>query len=301
MINNNGLKIRMLLFYIWAPYLLTHFIGCTAPATPVRRSAVVPAARIPPKVGRALKPGKVKITAGMNPASLIVNTLDQEFQEPVEGDAGLYIPETQIEGAIRIGVVKYFEIGGHGFYADYDWTESTFTGVLPIPEEMDPDIYGGGPDFQINLTPDHHYIDMSFSLDFTSASIPQAIFVCPDCTNDENITMSEALARYKFYSYERKRFTLWNFSTHFVGKTKYINPYFIFSFQNAMTNIGFDPRYGSENESTLDNNEQIGIWAIGGEVAVDIGRFNITLYHPFDQDYVDSSFGISTQIGVELP
>lgn len=301
MINKNSLKIRILLFYIWVPYFLIHLISCAAPATPVRRSAVVPAPRIPPKVGRALKPGKVKIMGGMNPAALDVNTLELALLGAEEWDAGLFIPETQIEGAVRIGVVKYFEIGGHGFYADYDWTEPSIAGVLPIPEEMDPHIYGGGPDFQINLTPDHRYIDLNFSMDFTFTSIPQATFICPDCTNDENISMEEALARYVFYSYERKRFTLWNFSTHFVGKVKYINPYFILSIQNAITNIGFDPRYGAENESTLDNNELIGVWAIGGEVAAGISRFNITIYHPFDQDYTESSFGVSTQIGVELP
>jgi hypothetical protein len=297
-LKNTHIVISGVIFYWWLTFFLS---SCGAPLTPVRRSAVILAPHTPVTAGRALKGGEIKITAGMNPVAIdFENNNGAPFldAEPDIGDAGVFMPTTQISAQLLGGISDFFELGGVFLYGDYDWTKPSSIGVLPIPSDRDADVYAFGPAMRTNFTPTNRYVDIGLSFELLFASIPQATYICETCNSTWGSNSGSEY--YSFYSFERKTINHWDISFHLAGKLKIFSPYLSLGFQNTVTNIGFDPRSGSQDESTLDNDETIAILNIGGELDLNPFYWDISLYFPTGHEQFDFSMGITTNIGIKF-
>lgn len=295
------INVFVLLITIFYIYLTLVFSSCGAPLTPVRRSAVILAPHAPITQGRALKKKEIKLSAGMNPVSLdFENNNGVAFfeAEPDVGDAGVFMPQNQISAQVLAGLSNYFELGGAFLYGDYDWSKPSSIGVLPIPSEKNADVYAWGPAMRINFSPANKYVDVGLSYELLFASIPQATYVCNTCNNQWG--SGSGSEYYTFYDFEKKTMNHWDISFHLAGKLKIFSPYFSLGIQNTVTNIGFDPRYGSQNESTLDNDETIAIINIGGELDLRPFYWDISFYFPTGHEQFDYSIGITTAIGLKF-
>jgi len=282
-------------------YFILGFSACGAPATPVRRSAVILAPHTPITAGKALKKKEIKITGGLNPLTLdFENNNGGPFYnaEPDVGDAGVFMPNTQIDLEILGGVSDYFELGGAYLFGDYAWSSPSSIGVLEIPPGHNRDVYAFGPAMRLNLSPNNQYIDVGLSLELLFASIPQATYVCSTCKN--GWVSGQGAELYTFYKFERENMNHWDLSFHISGKHKIFSPYFSLGIQNTVTNIGFDQRYGSQDDDTLKNNEIIGLINLGSELELKPFYWDISLYYPFDHEQFDFSIGIATTIGIKF-
>lgn len=301
------LALGLFRFMINPKYLICLFIvveiSC-APATYIRRTVVVPTPRPPLFLGKPLDRGKLGISLGINP--LIISIDDREFpldipSQPKAGDAGMFIPTMMLEGGFRFAPLSRIEFGVHVYYGNYHWADPSCAGVLPISEHGNADVYGITQGFQFNIFPSTSDFNLGISSDISINSIPQATFICPECKKyycsgrDDcpYISQEQALEMYEFRSFTREIKYLMNFSLIFGRKIKIVYPFFVLSIQNAITNVGFDPRYYAESESTIKSTKIVGIVDTGVEIL--LKKFSVIpmVYYPINNGYADFSPGFS--------
>ncbi|MBN1947499.1 MAG: hypothetical protein JW797_17645 [Bradymonadales bacterium] len=274
---------------------LLSLLWACAPTTPIRRTAIVPAAQLPARVGAPLERGEIRIAAEANPLARIEPELDLIA---LPGDPGLLIPFTQLGLNLYGAPLEWLELGMQARYAHYDWMTVNVVGVLPFPESEDLWMYGFGArlNFRIADSP----VSFSALLEYNLANIHQARFIWTGESQSPSQT-NDPYAGYTFDGIESEHFGLPAF---FVQGTVRLHPmldaYLVGGVEQNVTNIGFDPDLSSRYESTLEG-YAVGIVGLGLEFCWKYAFANLSFFLPIESEEMlvfGPSFAL--QIGASL-
>ncbi|MCC7382961.1 MAG: hypothetical protein IT384_14075 [Deltaproteobacteria bacterium] len=171
---------------------LSTFILLTAacaPATPIRRSALVPASAPPARLGVPLSAGQTQLTGDVGPIrdpypiSIAPFSPAPTFDfTPRVGDPGLLVPTVTLGASAYHAVSRHLELGGQIRYAHYSWSEPTAIGVLPIPEGQGAFVLYGGPGLRLNVPIADLPLTFSSLLELNLAHLSEAHFFCAPCS-----------------------------------------------------------------------------------------------------------------------
>lgn len=265
-----------------------------APETVIRRSAAIPGASLPARVGGATERGEVRISGHVNAVRSDRIQLDALF--PSEGDPGVFIPDVELGGSLTFGLPGGFEIGGQVLYASGSWQSPNTVGVLRFPRGLDQDVLLGGLGFRWNLPLRHPELRLAILTEFNFTNIRQAVFVKDADTGE-----------YGFDHADEDFFVLPNAALQAGWEispdgTWSVTPYVLIGGQRSVTNIGFDNRVSSLDDSTL---EGFGVFyfGLGAELRYDAFAFGASFYYPVDSvaliDFGPSfAFSVSGIFGV---
>jgi hypothetical protein len=103
--------------------------GACAPNTVTRRSAYVPTPAPAMFSGKPVAAGRGEVSLAANP---VIIGVFKNFA-PAIGDAGLYVPNTQYEFALRYGLGGWLDLGVAFQWAPWFSKEPSAVGVPPLP------------------------------------------------------------------------------------------------------------------------------------------------------------------------
>lgn len=138
-----------------------------APNTPYRNAAMVPAVRPMTWDGRTAEAGTIRVEG----TGSFGDVSRDPF--PTVHQSALHVPNTMVDGVAMIAPVDGVELGFHGSYAHYAWTEASAQGTPPIPSR--PAIYGLGPQARFSFPVDKgRHVFFGFGLGAQLYSLPYA-------------------------------------------------------------------------------------------------------------------------------
>lgn len=214
-------------------------LACEPPATTYRRSALTPSSL--GVIGTTpVKRGQVQVGGS-------ISAIDVSPKLPVEGDAALHVAEVNAVGHLRAAVGDHIAVGGQIQGAHLAWSETSADGTPPLREDL---AWGIGPNISFHLGwPEH--LSLGGSLALTWMNVPWASWEilggdpCESCKGDPK-------PHYELRESGRDSHWLYRAS---LGPNFQINESLgVFagvSFQNSLTNIGFDNTLRSG--STISN------------------------------------------------
>jgi hypothetical protein len=264
--------------------------GC-APQTVTRRSAFVPTPAPPDFTGATVPQGKGEISASANP--LYIGIATRLF--PQVGDAGLYVPHTQYQLAIRFGLAQWFDVGILAQWAPWASKDVSAVGVPPLPSEGH--LFAVGVAFRAgaHLGGATRPIRLGASLELLGRSVPYSIWQCPSCRNDYSFQP----ALYELKDQGRESFVDYTFAVAASWDLGAVSPFVSLSIASTIRNVGFDATLSLK--STLEPGAPMVIGTAGLEAR--LGRFRLRgfLFVPFNRDGVDySPVGVGLSAGFLL-
>lgn len=274
--------------------------GC-APHTPIRRSALIPNAYVPSRIGRPLDKGELRVTFEVNTLRLGGPTwgVDGKILVANVGDPGLLIPRLNIGASLYLGVVAGLEIGGQFRYASYNWASANVAGVLPFPYFAKRDIFMGGPGFRYNVRLPYR-MSLSFLTELNVGGIPQSTFICKSGqTCDSGYYIPDGSdtttpdGKYVFEKMRTSQFFLPAFFMQFTWAAwrDFVHVYAFVGAERNVKNIGFDPNAANKDNSTLTG-FWIGMIGAGVELKYRWVFANIIFAAPLETERA-INFGVS--------
>ena len=270
-----------------------------APLTPVRRTALIPAAALPARVGAPLPCGAGRLIAEVSAVDYGQDVYDFEYLA-VEGDPGVYVPNLHLGLVGYLGIGGLFELGGRFSYTRADWAEPNAVGVLPFPGRDDVSLLMGGLGGRLNLgfgAKDGVSGAVSILAEVNWASVPQAVYVCQICTVEYSGNAVYVLDRL-----ENESFILPNIGVQVgVKPVEWVFVSTIIGTEASVTNTGFDA-IENVDQSTLES-FWLGYWGFGVELNVEPVVAGIHFYFPFggeqeiDFGVIRSTFQLGVQFG----
>ena len=244
----------------------TLFFAC-APATPIRRSALVPINAPPVRVGAPLLDGYTQLSAEIG-ASTDATTLYGVIRGAQPGDVGLYIPALSV-GASVYHAFGAVELGAHLRYSSLSWSHPSSVGVLPIPAEASAFSLNGGLGLRFNVRAVEGRVTFSPLLELNVVNITEAQYFCASCREGQNVSDSA-------YRYEGQVSTL--------------------SLQMGFGNVGFDNDLNTRGFGSV-HATLVGLPMAG--VALDVGglAFASTLSFPLQEGRSPEGLGLSVSLG----
>ncbi|MCA9518470.1 MAG: hypothetical protein KC635_26225, partial [Myxococcales bacterium] len=244
-----------------------------APETVIRRSAAIPGASLPARVGGETHRGEVRISGHVN--AVRGDQVELEALFPEEGDPGVFIPDFELGGSLYFGLPRGFEIGAQVLYASGEWQTPNTVGVLRFPRGLNQDVLLGGVGFRWNLPLRHPELRLSILTELNFSNIREAVFVRDGDTGE-----------YGFDHAEEELFFLPNAAIQAGWEispdgTWSLTPYLVIGGQRSVTNVGFDNNLASLDDSTL---EGFGVFyfGLGAEMRYDMFAFGASFYYPVD-------------------
>ncbi len=234
-------------------------VACGPPESRFRRSALIPSALASTNIA-PVDDGQVEVSAS-------VSFSDTKATHPGLGDPGLHVAEANAVGQLRVGVHKNVSVGWQVQGAHRAWSNLSSHGTPPLRDDY---VYGTGPNLSLHLG-DPQWLSFSLAGALTWMSVPWAIWEIRDNPNARCFDCDER-PNYRFVSKGRDRFVIYRVS---MGPHMRLNDHFaIFSgvsFQNTMTNIGFDNE--ERAGSTLDNDHHYHVLFMGMTARQKTGLF----------------------------
>ncbi|MCA9519801.1 MAG: hypothetical protein KC609_02460 [Myxococcales bacterium] len=283
--------------------------GC-APHTPIRRTALIPNAYIPSRIGRPLDQGELRATFEVNTLRLggPTSSVDGRILVASVGDPGLLIPRLNIGASLYLGVFGGLEIGGQFRYASYNWAQANTVGVLPFPYFAKRDIFMGGAGLRYNLRLPLR-MSLSFLTELNVAGIPQSTFVCKSgqvCDSGYYIPDGSDTTtpdgKYVFEKMHTSKFFLPAFFLQFTWAAwrDHIHVYAFFGAERNVKNIGFDPNAANKDNSTLTG-FWIGMIGAGVELKYKWVFAGINIAVPLETERaIDFGVSMAFQIGASV-
>ena len=295
----NSALFRIVICFLLALAALT---AACAPLTPVRRTALIPAAALPGRVGAPLPCGAGRLVAEVGAVDFGADAYDLTWDYhlfPEEGDPGVHIPNLHLGLVGYYGIGGLFEIGGRFSYTRDKWSEPNATGVLPFPSNEDVSLWLAGIGGRFNFgfgPPDGLHGAVSILTELNWTSVPQAVYICEACTEGGSGDIVYVLDRL-----EDETFILPNLAVQAgMSPAEWVFVSTILGTQTSVTNTGFD-RIENVDQSTLES-YWLGYWGIGGEFLVKPVVAGVHMYVPFGgEDWID--FGpirMTFQLGVQF-
>ncbi|MFN3202804.1 MAG: hypothetical protein ACE366_30710 [Bradymonadia bacterium] len=231
--------------------LTLYQIGCSAPATAIRRTLVAPAPAAPSQLGAPLKPGEVRLQGGIATES----QQDMVFPEGAEeGDPGTLTPTFQMQGSLAVGVTDYLEIAGRTTYGTYESARANVAGVQDIPAADRAGVARLGGSMRLHLTPKRGAVNISLGLGMDLSTVQQGVFLCDDCPNTSDLALASSEdPRYRLVDKQVSRVLLQDAHLQLGG---WVNDWlYIFGYggvQSALLNVGFESDRTTLHDDTLD-------------------------------------------------
>lgn len=271
--------------------------GC-APTTPIRRTALVPAATAPSRLGPPLKAKEIRLAGQLNPVRLLFDT-EPIALDSAENDPGLLIPVTQVGALAYVGLARFLEIGGQVHFAPRRWARKNVPGVLGL-SKSDASVLMAGFGARASYKPTNTALTLSASTEFNWVRIVQAVYVC---TIDPCVDTAGVGDRglYALDRIDRRAFLLPGLFFHLGGD---VGKYFhVAGFVGAEANVknnGLDPDTDADDSSTLS---KYVVWVSGMAVEgrIDPMFFNASLVTPIVfEDATYSGPSVVLQTGVSF-
>jgi len=219
-------------------------LNACAPETVIRRSAFIPGASSPDRVGGELFDGEVRLAGHINAirANSDSVVLDDLFTLP--GDPGVFIPNFQLGGSAYFGLGNGFELGGQFSFASLSWASRNTPGVLDFPAGKEENLLMGGVGARYNFQIEHPAIRLAVLGELNFVDVPQAVFVLESGT-------------YNFERMDHDSFALPNLALQLGWEAAlegmdYVEPYVMLGVQRSVTNVGFDDQIANLDDSTLE-------------------------------------------------
>jgi len=296
-LSSNPSLVRMLLLGLLLLLAAQSSSGC-AVSPQVKRAAQTLTPSPPSTAGSPVEKGRVRLYGGMGPA------LSDVYESPVSslGDAGLYVPQYQFLGGLRVGLHRNLELGLKGVYATYDSTEPSTVGVPPLgPNEQD--VVGAGPTLALNFPLGQSgRVFAGAIVEALWTSIPYSIWQCRTCT--EPLPYRDHIELYSLVEEGRENYLMWN---NALQLGLYLDPAPVTVFggvgmHSTVRNIGFDEH--QDYSSTLEKGSPVGLFFLGIEIAP-VERLNVQLqgYLPVGQDLDEGQVfgpGFTFNVGLTL-
>ncbi len=268
----------------------TLFFAC-APATPIRRSALVPINAPPVRVGAPLLDGYTQLSAEIG-ASTDATTLYGVIRGAQPGDVGLYIPALSV-GASVYHAFGAVELGAHLRYSSLSWSHPSSVGVLPIPAEASAFSLNGGLGLRFNVRAVEGRVTFSPLLELNVVNITEAQYFCASCREGQNVSDSA-------YRYEGQVSTLSLLpklgAICDVRIAEVVHLYGGLSLQMGFGNVGFDNDLNTRGFGSV-HATLVGLPMAG--VALDVGglAFASTLSFPLQEGRSPEGLGLSVSLG----
>jgi hypothetical protein len=264
-----------------------------APATPIRRTALVNAPSLPARTGLPLRAGELRVAGELNPLR-VYDAYADALIVPDVGAPGLYVPNIQLGLSLYGAPTEGFEVGGQVRYTRLSWAEPSAVGVLPFPDG-DRDLLLGGLGVRGNITLAE---GLTFTLggELNLTEVEQAVYVCRTCTG--GVTSSRA---YTFERFDAAYFMLPTLATGVAYRfNDYVGVYTTIAFTLGVRNTGFDPDLGNLPNDTL---RTMPIFPMGAGVEVNVQRFfaNATLFYPLEGvEDLELGLSLAAQAGLRF-
>ena len=264
-----------------------------APATPIRRSALVAPPTLPTRSGLPLADGEVRVTGEVNPVR-VYDGSDLVLNIPEVGAPGLFVPVIQLGASLYGCPSEGIELGGQVRYTRLEWSEANAIGVLPFPEQGR-DLITGGLGVRGNI-PLADGLHLTLGGELNLSEVEQAVYVCRSCTGG-----SAPNSAYTFERYDSALFMLPSFATGVTYRfNEYVGIFSSLGMTLGVRNNGFDPDLSNLPDDTLS---VMPIFPVGAGVEVNAGHFVATaaVFYPLE-GVRDLDFGLSFsgQAGLRL-
>jgi hypothetical protein len=259
---------------------------------PVRRTALVPAAYIPTRSGAPLEAKETAISGEIS------SITSPQLSNPDLGDPGLLVPDLQVGGSLYRGITEELELGVQARYASYHWATPNLEGVLPFPEERQPNIFMYGVGIRTNNKIDGTRTTISAIGELNAATIYQARYSCElsVCGDSTFVSSGAELGYYKLDGLDKATVGYYNLSlSQSTQLTPKLNFFTLLGIENHYRNVGFDTN--QESNPLFDY-----IMTIAGSgVEYQSGGFSttLTLFFPFEDESA-IEFGPSMQVQTSL-
>lgn len=243
-----------------------------APQSQIRRSAFIPGASLPARVGAELHEGEVRLAGHVNAVRADAAPLSELYWTEV-GDPGVFIPDFQLGASGWFGLGGGLEIGGQLQFASLSWTRRNTVGVLDFPAQHQENLLLGGVGLRYNVPVDHHALRVGLIGEVNYVSVPQAVFVL-----EQDV--------YRFERIDNEGFLLPNVALQ-VAWEEPLSPHITFAphlllgAQRSVTNVGFDDDLSRLDDSTLEG-FVAGYVGLGADFRIHALAVGAAIYFPFD-------------------
>lgn len=258
---------KLLLQSLILAALVLHAFFQTAcsPITQVKRSALTLGPQPVSSSGRSVGSGHVRLYGGMSTMEVDGGVVTHV------GDAGLWVPEQQLLGGLRLGLSDHVDIGFKGLWTEDDWSEASTLGVAPLGRK-ERDAWGMGPTLTVSAPLGRSGLALGFVFEALWASVPYAIWQLKDDSTSEHDFERRPYdphqpweAQYQFIEEGREHYLLYNLALllnyRFDGA-----PIQLFGgagMHSTLRNIGFDDEVSYE--STLEKGDPVPLMTMGME------------------------------------
>ena len=279
-------------------------LAACAPNTLIRRTAFIPAATAPARVGLPLEKGQIRLEGQANAVSLGDTIRDGSWlhdEFPDVGDPGVLIPNVQLGASLYFGLPRGLELGFQVGYTSMDWSRRNAAGVLPFPEAEQRDLFSGGigARYTFPLRDPHMVLAIITQLDITS--VPEAIFECVDpdrCSSGQFSDDVEANEIYAFRRVDDELFFLPNLAFQFGYRAiREVLPYVMLGVESSVKNTGFENDPATLPDDTLES-FLVGYVGVGVDVDIQGFVFGASFYLPFEgEDRIDFGPSFAFKLG----
>jgi hypothetical protein len=287
----------LLLPFLLAPMSL---VACMPPPTPYRYTGLIPAAKPLAWDGRTAKEGTLRIEG-----TLDQNWIDRNVAPQIH-DTALHVPNTTVEGAATLAVNRYIEVGARATYANYDWSDVTANGTMPLPSR--PSTWGIGPEIRVAFPFDRRQQwALGLAANFMRYEVPYAEWqlATTPCTPSATCqTDFLSNAQYKLYDERSESHYTLNIavypSVNLGPHGEYGHVFGGFSVHTGFKNDGFTDM--AQNGSTIQDAGLVFFGGAGYGVKIDIVRLSAMATVPFTGGDSPVNYGFSGFLtaGVDL-
>lgn len=257
---------------LFATVVLLALGSACAPQSQIRRSAFIPGASLPARVGAELHEGEVRLAGHVNAGRADAAPLSSLNWTEV-GDPGVFIPDFQLGASGWFGLGGGLEIGGQLQFASLSWARRNTVGVLDFPSQHQESLLLGGVGLRYNVPIDHPALRLGLIGEVNYVSIPQAVFVLEQDA-------------YRFERIDDEGFLLPNVALQLgweerLGHRITFAPHLLLGAQRSVTNVGFDDDLSRLDDSTLEG-FIAGYVGVGVDFRIHALAVGASLYFPFD-------------------
>lgn len=270
--------------------------GCTLNSA-VKRTALIPAPKLPARVGRPLQAGKFRMGGDMQVAAITRGWP----VTPRLGDPGVLIPNLVLGGSAYVGLTDSIEIGARVNYSDTRLASANTHGVIDFPGNG-ASTFGAGAGTRINVPVarvGQAALTLALLGELDLTTVPEASFRrTTPIRGDADYDYYED-AQYELVDIHREAVVVPNAAVALGVQGGIGYGSVLLGVTTSIRNIGFDS-LDNLTEREL-NGFAVGYLGVGGEVV--FGRVYVGghAYLPFEgQDLLNFGLRLQVHAGVEL-
>lgn len=207
--------------------------GCDSHLSFIPRSAVIPTAGLPARIGLPLDRGELRLAGQIKAVQIAASPGTPSVSNVADGSTpGLFVPVFELAGSAYYGLGHGFELGGEAVYGNRAWSYPDADNLIHAPPPMGSSVgeVGGGLRFDMAAPGDAVYISGVAQVDI--AFIPEAVYIPP----------ARKTGIYHLDRLTTHAFALPNFAgmIGWVGARDHgvlVSPYLLTGYQRTLSNV----------------------------------------------------------------